>query len=159
MALGDQVVVLDKGHIMQVGTPFDVYARPANAFVANFIGSANLYDVDIQTAKNGCLRVHFGFGGISIPEQEFHKRWPEVKPGRIRLLCRPQDVEIVDRDRAHAEVKVKGLLFLGDRIRINGETRTGERLLFETHYTARVRDGDSVPICIDTENIHFIPYE
>jgi ABC-type Fe3+/spermidine/putrescine transport system ATPase subunit len=100
-----------------------------------------------------------GFGGISIPEQEFRKCWPEVKLGRIRLLCRPQDIEIVDRDRAHAEVKVKGLLFLGDRIRINGETQTGDRLLFETHYTAGVRDGDTVPIYIDTNNIHFIPYE
>ncbi|MEE8304588.1 MAG: ABC transporter ATP-binding protein [Candidatus Tectomicrobia bacterium] len=156
MALGNQVVVLDQGRIMQVGTPLEVYARPANVFVANFIGSANLYEADIDVPKNAHLKVRLGFGEISIPEQEFHKRWPGVKPGPVRLLCRPQDVEIVDPQRAHTEVKVKALLFLGDRIRISGETHTGERLLIEAHNTVQVRDGDIVPIRIDIDHIHFL---
>ncbi|MGB8666638.1 MAG: ABC transporter ATP-binding protein [Serratia inhibens] len=41
MALGDRIAVLEKGRIVQIGTPRDIYHRPANEFVANFIGSIN----------------------------------------------------------------------------------------------------------------------
>ena len=156
MSLGDQVVVLDWGRIMQVGTPYEVYVHPANNFVANFIGSANLYEVDVEASANAHHTVRLGFGEISIPEEEFRQRWPEVKPGPVRLLFRPEDIEIVDRQRAHAIVKVKECLFLGDRIRVTGETSNGKPLLVETHNTVRVRQGDMVPICIDINNMHFL---
>ena len=48
MTLGDRIVVLDRGRVQQIGTPIEVYERPANAFVAGFVGSPpmNLLDGD-----------------------------------------------------------------------------------------------------------------
>jgi len=157
MSLGDQVVVLDKGEIMQVGSPIEVYARPANTFVANFIGSANLYEAEITAAINGVRKVKLTFGDLAIPEGQFQRLWPGTEPGPVRLLCRPKDIEITDPGRANAEVRVDECLFLGDFVRVTGKTRSGERMQFEAHNTAQVKEGDIIPVCINIEHVHFIP--
>ncbi|MFZ5556500.1 MAG: ABC transporter ATP-binding protein [Pseudomonadota bacterium] len=159
MSLGDQVVVMDHGAIMQRGTPYEVYAKPANTFVANFIGTANLYDGSIEAPSSGARRVQLKFGALEIPADRFHALWPEVKIGPVRMLCRPQDVTIAEGDGAHAEVRVDEQLFLGDRIRITGATRSGERLQLEVHNSARVREGDWLPVAIKLDSIHFLSTE
>jgi putative spermidine/putrescine transport system ATP-binding protein len=71
LSMSDRVVVFDAGRIQQVGTPTEVYERPANAFVADFIGTSNLLDGE------AALRV-FGVDGPG-----------SLRPERIRL--RPED--------------------------------------------------------------------
>jgi putative spermidine/putrescine transport system ATP-binding protein len=156
MSLGDQVVVLDKGEIMQKGTPFEVYARPANEFVANFIGSANLYEVEVAPAANGVCKVTTGFANVSIPEAQFQRLWPELVPGSMRLLCRPQDIQISDERSANAQMRVDERLFLGDRLRLSGRTASGERMQLEVHNTVQVKEGDLLPVSINFEHAHFI---
>jgi multiple sugar transport system ATP-binding protein len=55
MTMADRIVILDNGKLQQVGTPKDVYYRPANAFVADFIGSPsmNFFDVSLDVASDG----------------------------------------------------------------------------------------------------------
>ena len=156
MSLGDQVVVLDKGEIMQKGTPFEVYARPANDFVANFIGSANLYEVEVAPPTNGIRTVKARFGDLSIPEGQFRRLWPGIAPGSMRLLCRPQDIQISDERSANAQMRVDERLFLGDRLRLSGKTSSGERMQLEVHNTVQVQEGDLLPVTISFEHIHFI---
>jgi putative spermidine/putrescine transport system ATP-binding protein len=156
MSLGDQVVVLDRGEIMQKGTPFEVYAHPANEFVANFIGSANLYEVEIAPASNGARKVTTRFGEVSIPEAQFQRLWPELAPGSMRLLCRPQDIQISDERSANARMRVDERLFLGDRLRLSGKTSSGERMQLEVHNTVQVKEGDMLPVTINFEHAHFI---
>ena len=155
MSLGDQVVVLDKGAVMQVGSPFDVYARPANAFVANFIGSANLYDARFEVS-DGDVEISVPFGRFPLSADQVAGRWANLSPGPVQLMCRPQDVTIASAGVEHARVSVEEQLFLGDHIRVTGRTGTGERIQFETSYTARIRVGDVVPIRIDLANVHLI---
>ncbi len=50
MTLADRIVVLDKGNIMQVGTPLELYSKPDNLFVAGFIGSPKMNFIEGQTA-------------------------------------------------------------------------------------------------------------
>jgi len=157
MSLGDQVVVLDKGTIMQKGTPFEVYARPANAFVANFIGSANLYEARVSESRDGELRVSLGFGDIVVREDQFRRLWPGVGPGVARLLCRPQDIHISEAGLAHAHLVIDERLFLGDRLRLGGRTASGERMQLEVHNTVQVKEGDTVPVAISIEHVHFLP--
>jgi len=159
MSLGDQVVVLDKGQIMQVGSPYEVYARPANSFVANFIGSANLYAADIIASTNGVRTVRLGFGDISIPEQSFRERWCGLECGQVKILCRPENVRIANPEDAHASLKVKERLFLGDRLRITGVTDDGNRITLEVHSSINVREGDTLRVCFDIDNIHFLSAE
>lgn len=48
MTVSDRIVVMEKGKVMQVGTPFEIYSRPENRFVADFIGRVNLFPVVIK---------------------------------------------------------------------------------------------------------------
>ena len=156
MSLGDQVVVMDHGKIMQVGSPFEVYARPANPFVANFIGSANLFEGQIAVDADGQRKVRLGFGEIAIPKELFERRWPGLKDGPCKLMCRPQDVHIATEGPAHARISVLERLFLGDRIRISGRTATGEQIQLEGHNTLQAKEGDTLPVAISLEHMHFI---
>jgi len=63
MTLADRIVVLNDGKLQQVGSPKDVYYRPANLFVADFIGSPsmNFFDVTLETDGEGGRLVHSGF--------------------------------------------------------------------------------------------------
>ena len=140
---------------MQVGSPFEVYARPANAFVANFIGSANLYDGQL-TGNCGDYKVKVGFGEFALPQSASGDRWSHLSLGSVQFMCRPQDISITGSSEEHARVRVEEQLFLGDRIRVTARMSSGDRIQFETNYTARIDQGDVVPIQINLENVHVI---
>ena len=69
MTLADQIVVLRKGHIEQVGAPLDLYRKPANLFVAGFIGTPriNLFTVDRCEAMGMSTVLHFGATQLKLP--------------------------------------------------------------------------------------------
>ncbi|MBI1384244.1 MAG: ATP-binding cassette domain-containing protein [Rhizobiales bacterium] len=157
MSLGDQVVVMDHGRIMQVGSPYDVYARPASTFVANFIGTANLFDGEVEVAADGARTVRLGFARIPLPRNVTTVHSPAPAAGRCQVVCRPQDVAIVGEERAHARVVVEERLFLGDRIRIAGRTTSGEAMQIEGHNSLDIKIGDTLPVAIALEHMHFIP--
>jgi putative spermidine/putrescine transport system ATP-binding protein len=85
MTMADEIVVMEKGRIAQVGKPLDIYRDPVSEFVADFIGLGNILPV-----------TYDGAGGVSLPGG---RRISVVQPARvpesssdIRLLIRPEDV-------------------------------------------------------------------
>jgi putative spermidine/putrescine transport system ATP-binding protein len=159
MSLGDQVVVMDKGRIMQAGAPLEVYSRPANAFVANFIGTANVYDVVVGAPQGGQVLVKAAFGQFTIAQERFASQWPEIGSGPARLVCRPQDVTPSEEGSATTRLTVDERLFLGDRLRVSGILPGGARMQVEVPNSARIADGESLPLRIDPERLHFIAAE
>ena len=103
MTLADRVVVMDKGAFQQVGTPTEVYDRPANTFVASFIGSPamNLIDGDMAggvfTAPN--TRIAGLDAGLSGP---------------VTLGFRAEDAAVVDAGRAEISAPIYSIELLGD---------------------------------------------
>ena len=79
MTLADRIVIMDKGAIQQVGTPDQIYADPANTFVAGFIGGPPMNLID-GTAQNGL----FSATGITVP-------CPAALNGKVTLGIRPED--------------------------------------------------------------------
>src|SRR4051794_10318655 len=57
LAMSDWIAVMDRGRIVQIGTPADVYARPANAYAADFVGSANLLKTGDGPGSRGAKQV------------------------------------------------------------------------------------------------------
>ena len=156
MSLGDQVVVLDKGNIMQVGTPYEVYTRPANDFVAKFIGSTNLFDAILNGSGDNIV-VRMRFGEIAIPKAQFTQRWPGMTVDKVRFMCRPEDIRLSGDAEAHTRMCVTERVFLGDRIRVTGETEAGDRVVVEVGNAIRIADGDIIPIAFDLDKFHFVP--
>ncbi|HEX9022884.1 MAG TPA: sulfate ABC transporter ATP-binding protein [Geobacteraceae bacterium] len=91
LEVADRVVVMNEGRIEQVGTPEEVYDRPANPFVYNFLGNVNLFHGRVD---KGEARI----GGISIDLPEYQ----ESDAGPAVAYVRPYDIEI-NRQRTSSE--------------------------------------------------------
>jgi len=93
LAMSQRIAVMDRGVIVQEGTPEEIYARPSHPFVAEFVGSANFFEgVIISQPAAGAVVVEVGSarltcGGLGSAQS--------LAPGsRVTVLVRPEDVEI-----------------------------------------------------------------
>ena len=95
MTLADKIVVLNVGYVEQVGTPLTLYHRPANRFVAGFIGSPtmNFLPVHVETANAAGAKVLLpGGGSVALPIR--------APVGGAVLGVRPEHLRLADQDGA-----------------------------------------------------------
>ena len=85
LTMSDTVVVMDKGHIQQIGTPQDIYNEPQNAFVADFIGESNILD--------GIMRADFCVEFFGHRYQCLDQGFAANEP--VDVVIRPEDIDIV----------------------------------------------------------------
>lgn len=88
MTMADRIVIMKDGHIQQIGTPFDVFHKPANKFVAQFIGAPSMNMIE-GTLADGVVNLE---GGLQIPIDAAHEH-----NGQITLGIRPDDLLVTDR--------------------------------------------------------------
>ncbi|WP_422016082.1 ABC transporter ATP-binding protein [Reyranella sp.] len=127
----DRIAVLDAGKVQQVGTPMELYENPANLFVANFLGSANILD-------ERC--------GLSIPAGK-------------RLVFRPQHAALTSPEGAALRGPVTHREFLGATVRYAVRIGDGE-VLIETPFQSgsELRDvGDQVGVDLPPQRMLFLP--
>ena len=140
MALGDRVAVMEKGRIAQIGTPREIYYRPATRFVADFIGSMNR----VQGVVEGeSLRLPSGLMRVG----------PRVSS---EVLFRPEDVRIVASSEAQLHAKIVSAFFLGDHTRLILDVGTEQTITAETVERREFKPGDIVPIAVDAEALLFL---
>ena len=101
MTLADRIVVLESGRIAQIGTPRDLYERPANRFVAQFIGSPKMNVLPCRT-ENGVYRIPGGRG----------ERFPGDRPAS-EIGVRPEHIEIVSEGQGQCDGTIDVLEYLG----------------------------------------------
>jgi iron(III) transport system ATP-binding protein len=96
LAVSDRIVVMNSGAIVQQGTPSDLYERPADAFIADFIGSANLLPAEVvaRNSRRKSLSVKVGDATLVIPGQAA----PE---DRLYLVIRPAAVSLHSKPGGH----------------------------------------------------------
>jgi multiple sugar transport system ATP-binding protein len=183
MTLGDRVAVMRDGVLQQVGSPEDLYERPVNLFVAEFIGSPamNLVGADVVAADGG-LRAVFGENTIGVSDVGALGRY-EGK--RVILGIRPEDLEdaafagrsggatisaVVDiRENLGSEVfvhfSVGGAPVRGEDVKAAvGEDAleaTTEHARKGSLFTARIdresgaREGERLELAVDARRLHF----
>ncbi len=84
LSLADRIAVLRDGRLVQYDDPHKIYDSPSNAFVANFVGRANLFEASVVDASS----VRCAFGALHVPEHG-------LKPGAsTSLLVRPERLEL-----------------------------------------------------------------
>ncbi len=101
LAISDRVVVMNRGRILQIGTPVQIYNSPVNTFVANFVGSANLIKVRVKNGK--CLTqsgLELAVSGIEdLRENE-----------EAMLSIRPEFINLIDQETAELENTLDGVV-------------------------------------------------
>jgi len=113
LALSDVIVVMHQGRVEQVGTPRDLYERPATRFVADFIGEANL------------LPGRYADGRVTVGDLTIPFRQEGVPPGPVTFVARPEAV-VVDTDREGLEGEIRTAFFMGMTHEYLIETAAGE---------------------------------
>ena len=122
LAMADRIVVMNHGAIDQIGTPAEIYRKPATAFVADFVGEMSFIDATVT----GSRRVRAGALDLVCVDDRGMSSGTQ-----IRLGLRPEEVRVrgVEASDANAVmVRVAGLSFLGPfcRVRLRPEVEAGE---------------------------------
>jgi ABC-type Fe3+/spermidine/putrescine transport system ATPase subunit len=137
MMMSDRIMVLHDGYVQQVGTPTDLYQRPANAFVASFMGAANMFPGEfLRDESQTAVRSEHVAQEKAILVGTVDESVCDNFKGRASLLCRPDDVHIhIDRQAINVNDSAINLLtgtvmhssFVGGRWRTLVNVGEGEK--------------------------------
>ena len=143
--MGDRVAVLKGGHLQQVDTPQALYSRPANAFVATFIGSPAMNLVPGRRTEGGLALA----GGATLAAV------PEAVPNECVIGVRPEHLEVVPADAPGAwPVALEVVEFAGADTMLS--CRLGDnQLLAMVHDRVSARPGAAIGLRPRPDHVHW----
>jgi ABC-type Fe3+/spermidine/putrescine transport system ATPase subunit len=158
LALSDRIVVMSNGRIEQIGTPRDIYERPANPFVADFIGNSNLLDAMVVGAETDAMIVRTEHGLVLRASRA------ENSVGDLVVtVIRPEHVHLVGTDETGREnrlnARIEEATYLGQdlhlRLRVDGK----QVLTAVTQGSAAHRHaaGDDATVAIAAADVILLP--
>jgi putrescine transport system ATP-binding protein len=128
MALASRIAVMDRGRVVQVGTPAEIYEFPRSRFVADFVGTTNLFEGTVSNCQPGLITVQCGEtgsellvddrGGFSVGQRV----WVALRPEKVRLTKEAVDGARINRLRG----TVWELGYLGNRSTYRVRTANGK---------------------------------
>ncbi|MBZ4021877.1 spermidine/putrescine ABC transporter ATP-binding protein [Rhodobacter sp. TJ_12] len=146
LSMSDRVVVMHEGIADQVGTPFDIYNRPATRFVAGFVGTLNTLEAKVLDAAAG--KVTLGGTEITLPA-------PLPAGPTVTLGLRPEAIRLSAATGPQLRATIKDVDFLGSVIRLRADL-AGQPIAFDTFNTTRVappKVGETVALGLDTADL------
>jgi multiple sugar transport system ATP-binding protein len=152
MTMADWIVVMRDGVVQQVGRPDEVYSRPANTYVATFVGtrSMNLFEGRL-ISTNGSRRFEGPFS-LELPSAV----QPNTTDGQIVLGVRPEDISL-SPDGGPGDAS--GVVELGERIGsdvyLSVRMTEGSTIVVSVDASHKIRDGDTVRMQISPTNLCF----
>jgi ABC-type sugar transport system ATPase subunit len=146
MTLADKIVVLRDGRVEQVGAPIELYERPANIFVAGFIGSPKMNFFDVATTSGelrapllGEVAINTGSGQVNIA-------------GAKVLGIRPEHIALDENGSFNGTVKV--VEQLGSVSYLYVEAAGGGTITIEQRRLTGARPGDVIRFSLETAQLH-----
>jgi multiple sugar transport system ATP-binding protein len=150
MALGDRIAVMHQGAIRQVGPPMEVYRRPADRFVAEFLGSPPMNFLEGRLVR-GPEGLQFTDGaGFDVPVAVAPDRAPET----VVVGIRPQSLHRNPTSTSiPIPVRIVHLEPLGDRLDVHVQTRRGDAIVAQLPASASVELGEG-SLHLDAGTLH-----
>jgi ABC-type sugar transport system ATPase subunit len=152
MTMADRIVVLRQGNVEQVGAPLELYNRPANRFVAGFIGSPRMNFLDgriLRAEASGVLVEIPGVPPLAVAADGSGCRVGE----RVALGVRPEHVR-VDGEANAAEARVGATEQLGSDSYLYCELAQGQKLTIHHPGQTRIQRQDVVRVAFDPAACH-----
>ncbi len=148
LAMSDRVAVMSAGVLQQVGTPAEIYNRPANGFVASFVGENNVLPGHV-------VGMEGGFGRFDTPAGSFLARLgPGIAIGSTaKLYVRPEHARLSGDGRNSVPVKVDEVAFEGAFINVHARDGGGRAHMVQM----RNEPGLPVPAAGDQVTLGFAP--
>ena len=151
LAVSDKIIVMSNAKIAQEGAPRALYEEPANAFVADFIGDANLIDVTVTSVMEGRAEVAIGPATVSLPARG-------LGPGPAKVAIRPESLLLSgDAGQASLPGTVSKCAYLGNHLDIMVETPVGELFVIQYGHHAMLEPGTPVSLSFAGSGVTLIP--
>jgi multiple sugar transport system ATP-binding protein len=150
MTLADRIVVLNNRRIEQIGTPMEVYLRPASRFVAGFVGSPgmNFMKADVDAADEPLARLG---DGAALPLD-----FEIPGPGTYELGIRPEGVRVVGSPDGNPTTHAKAGVVerLGERTLVYCTLADGTELIAQDSGRSEIAPGDQIRLGFDASAVH-----
>jgi spermidine/putrescine transport system ATP-binding protein len=156
LTMSDRIVLMRQGRISQVGTPRDLYDRPATRYVADFIGETNLLGGTVIESRNGEAAMRIGadvLRGVSDGVLETGREaWLAVRPEAIAV--RPP--EGIGGGNV-VSATVKEAVYAGSAVRVHATLTSGQRIVAHVPAGTSVPVGATVRLAWPTDRSRFVP--
>jgi multiple sugar transport system ATP-binding protein len=151
MTLADKIVVLNGGRIEQIGSPRELYERPASRFVAGFLGSPrmNFIPAFLHSPGETSLVESLVLGKTSLPFDSSTL----AADTQLSLGIRPEHVTL-EAAQGGAGVVVTGVEYLGSETYVHVDTGQDEPLMCRCEVNAGWQIGDRVKLRLEIDNLH-----
>jgi putative spermidine/putrescine transport system ATP-binding protein/putrescine transport system ATP-binding protein len=158
LSIGDRVLVMSAGRLVQEGDPNDVYARPRSRFVAEFLGRMNwLGACQAQHAEGGAISVELADGSVIRAE-------PSVKiTSPFHLAVRPERLRIAAGDLAESCNRLSGTVvataFVGSEMQIDLRLSDGSKIFVVAQNLGQAipQSGESLDLFFQPEDCILVP--
>ena len=153
MTLASRIVVLNAGNIEQVGAPLDLYQRPANTFVAQFIGSPAMNMIDATVSASGEKTVVLTSDGGTAAVPVASRAEDEGKA--VKLGVRPEDLVVTEGDDYLVSAKVEIVEALGENTVLYLEPRKeADALIAKLPGIHKIAKGTELRLNATSEKLH-----
>lgn len=148
--MSDRLIVMEKGRIVQSGSPRDVYDRPSSRFVADFIGDMNLLPADVKFIENGVVEVElFGHSmRVAGRARSGHKVVVAVRPEHLALVYHRTE-------RALCEVKLADHHFSGGAFTYRAALPDGTTVLIRS-MSPTYTQASTLWLEVDPQRLHVL---
>ncbi|GLQ10542.1 sugar ABC transporter ATP-binding protein [Devosia yakushimensis] len=150
MTMATRIVVLSKGHIEQVGTPYELYNFPRNTFVATFIGSPKMNMLE-AVAKGSTASLE-GLGDLQMPAGI-------TANSRVSIGVRPEQFILGAGGDLALQGTVTLVEYLGSEVFIYVRLGNGQVVLVQGAGNSKIANGEAVTLSISAEQAHYFDAE
>ncbi len=150
MTLGQRLIVMNGGVVEQIGTPIELYSRPASVFVAGFIGSPAMNFVTARIADDGA-RVELPGGETLLSAEDLAGQGGR----RVTLGIRPEHLSIAREGEGMVRLKVDLAEQLGADTLVHGRFGGDDtNFIVRLPGIGEVRSGELLPLAVKPEHLH-----
>jgi len=150
MAISDRIIIMDQGRIVQIGSPKDVYYRPVNHFVADFIGDASFLKGKVISVKDDAISVQIGSAVFVL-----HASLP---PNTVEceLLLRPESMHLDEVGQLPCEVTYSKFMGSYQYYQVNCEDQMIKVTEYNPKQKKEYKVGDQAFLAFNADDLHLI---
>jgi iron(III) transport system ATP-binding protein len=149
MAVSDRIIVMKNAEIAQEGSPHDLYDAPSSAFIADFIGDANLAPCEVTARADGMATVR-------LANQDFHVPDNRLTGDAAQIVLRPHQLRLDTAGTAGISGQISYAAYLGKEIQYTVESEIGSLFVISEVSDQPFQNGDSVSVKFDPKRARLV---
>jgi len=154
MVLADRIAVMMKGQIQQVGTPYEIFNKPLNEEIADFVGVENILHGVVQDNENGIAEIKVDMGANIFAVSDY-------RAGEVKVFIRPEDIILsVSRGDSSARNVMSGRITelhdMGPLTRVKLDTKLVALITKQSRETLKLRIGDEIYATFKATSVHVV---